>query len=161
MSDARRVRHFVVAAALLLTACATLVLREPPRIDVASVALDRVEGPDAYFIVDIVLTNRVDRDLTIEGLQGALAIEGESVAQAALVNGPIQLPANGTAHAEMSAHTGVDAILRAVAAAMRSGSMLAPGARPVLHYTIEGSATIAGGLRVPFKRAGELGERSK
>jgi hypothetical protein len=154
----------IVAVALssLLVACATLALREPPRIDIASVALDRVEGPDAWFTVEVVLSNRVDRDLTIQGLSGALAIEGESIAQATLVDGPVRLPANGTATARMSAHTGMDAILRAVAAAMRRGAtLMAPGARPVLHYTLDGSATIEGGLRVPFRREGELGERAK
>ena len=154
----------IVAVALssLLVACATLTLREPPRIDIASVALDRVEGPDAWFTVDVVLTNRVDRDLVIQGLNGALAIEGESIAQATLVDGHVRLPANGTATARMSAHTGMDAILRAVAAAMRRGAtLMAPGARPVLHYTLDGSATIEGGLRVPFRREGELGEAAK
>ena len=34
-----------------------------------------------------------------------------------------------------------------------------PGERPALRYTIEGSATVAGGGRVPFRRSGELGER--
>ncbi|HET9670103.1 MAG TPA: LEA type 2 family protein [Casimicrobiaceae bacterium] len=154
----------IVAVALssLLVACATLTLREPPRVDIASVALDRVEGSDAWFTVEVVLTNRVDRDLTIQGLNGALAIEGESIAQATLVDGPVRLPANGTANARMSAHTGMDAILRAVAAAMRRGAtLMAPGARPVLHYTLDGSATIEGGLRVPFRREGELGEGAK
>ena len=154
----------IVALALssLLVGCAALALREPPQIDIASVALDRVEGPDAWFTVGVVLTNRVDRALTIEALQGALAIEGESIAQATLVEGPVRLPANGTANARMSAHTGMDAILRAVAAAMRRGAtLMAPGARPVLHYTLDGSATIEGGLRVPFRREGELGEGAK
>ena len=154
----------IVALALssLLVGCAALTLREPPQIDIASVALDRVEGPDAWFTVGVVLTNRVDRALTIEALQGALAIEGESIAQATLVEGPVRVPPNGTANARMSAHTGMDAILRAVAAAMRRGAtLMAPGARPVLHYTLDGSATIEGGLRVPFRREGELGEGAK
>jgi hypothetical protein len=155
-------RHavFVVAVALLLGACASLALTEPPRIDIASVSLDRVEGADAYFAVDVVLTNRVDRKLAVEGLQGTLAIEGESIAQAALANGPVELPPNGTANARLVAHTGMDAILRAVAVAMRRG-VTGPDAHPVLHYTVEGSATIAGGVRVPFRREGELGERAK
>ena len=162
MSDRARARLLLGCAALVLAGCATLALREPPRIDVANVALDRVEGPDAWFDVDVVLTNRVDRELTIEGLQGALAIEGESIAQASLVGGPVRLPAHGTAEARMSAHTGMDAILRAVASAMRRGeTLLAPGARPVLRYTLEGSATIAGGIRVPFRREGELGEGAR
>jgi hypothetical protein len=152
-------RVVLLACVLALGACATLALRNPPRIDVTGVALDRVKGPDAYFTVDLALNNRVDKALVIDALEGSLAIEGEAVAQARLVNGPVHLPANGTASAQMSARTGMDAILRAVASAMRRGAtLLAPGARPVLHYTLSGSATLAGGGRFPFAKSGELGE---
>jgi hypothetical protein len=49
-------------------------------------------------------------------------------------------------------------VLRAVAAAMRRGAtVVAPGARPTLRYTIEGTATLAGGLRLPFAKGGEIG----
>ena len=62
---------------------------------------------------------------------------------------------------EMTAHTGMDrGPARHRCAAMRRGATLvAPGARPVLHYTIEGSATLGGGDRLPFARSGEIGER--
>lgn len=156
------VRRLVfVAIALMLAACATFAVRNPPHIDVTAVSLDRVEGPDAYFTVDLALTNRVDQPIAIEALDATLAIEGEQVAQAKLANGPVRLAANGTASAQMNAHSGMDAILRAVAAAMRRGAtLLAPGARPVLHYTLEGTATLAGGGRFPFSKRGELGERA-
>lgn len=152
----------VLAAALLVAACATLTLRNPPGIDVTSVALDRVEGPDAYFAIDLVFTNRVDEALVIDALDATLSIEGEEVAQARLANGPVRLPAKGTANAQMTAHTGMDAILRAVAAAMRRGAtLLAPGAHPVLHYTLQGSATLDGGRRFPFTKSGDLGEHTR
>jgi hypothetical protein len=62
----------------------------------------------------------------------------------------------------MLAHTGMDAMLRAVAAAMRRGAtIVAPGARPTLRYSIEGSATLGGGYRMPFSRSGEIGEGSR
>jgi len=153
-------RVALAAFVLLLGSCATVALRSPPRIDVTGVALERVEGPDAYFRVDLELTNRVDEAVAIDGLEGTLAIEGEEVAHAQLARAPVHLPANGTANAQMTAHTGMDAILRAVAAAMRKGAtLLAPGARPVLHYTLKGTATLAGGGRFPFAKSGELGER--
>jgi hypothetical protein len=155
-------RFAALGVALMLAACATLTLREPPRVDVTSVALDRVQGPDAWFTVDLTLTNRVDRDLTINALDATLAIEGERVADAKLVGAPVHLPANGTATAQLSAHTGVDAILRAVTAAMRRGATLvAPGARPVLHYDLEGTASVEGGLRFPFVKRGDLGEHPR
>jgi hypothetical protein len=150
-----------VAFALMLAACASVAVRNPPHIDVTAVALDHVAGPDAYFTVDLAVTNRVDQPIAIDTLDATLSIEGERVAQATLANGPVRLAANGTASAQMTAHTGMDAILRAVAAAMRrDATLLAPGARPVLHYALEGSATIAGGGRFPFSKRGELGERT-
>ncbi|MGE5172173.1 MAG: hypothetical protein ACM3JC_17570 [Rudaea sp.] len=161
MTGAQRAlaRFAAVALALVVGACASLVLRDPPRIDVVGVALDRVEGPDAYFTVRVRLTNRVVDDLEIESLTGTLSIEGERVAQAALASAPVRLPGNGSAEADMTARTGMDAVLRAIANAMRSGAtILAPGARPALHYAIEGSARLAYGLRVPFRHAGEIGE---
>ena len=148
--------------ALLVVACAFLTLRDPPRIEIVAVSLDRVEGPDAYFTVVAKLSNPASQDIVIDALQGKLAIEGEEISQAALAGAAVRVPANGTATAELAAHTGMDAVLRAVAAAMRRGAtLLAPGARPVLHYTLEGSATLAGGARVPFRRSGELGEPAK
>lgn len=147
---------------LTLAACATVALRNPPRLDVTSVSLDHVDGPDAYFTVDVALTNRVDQPIAIDALDATLSIEGEEVAQAKLANGPVQLPASGTASAQMTARTGMDAVLRAIAAAMRRGAtLLAPGAHPVLHYTLQGSATLAGGGRFPFSKSGELGERKR
>jgi hypothetical protein len=150
----------LVALALLVGACASVVLRNPPRIDVVAVALDRVEGPDAYFTVDLAVTNRADEPIAIDALDAALSIEGEQVGEAHLAGGPLRLPANGTANAQLTAHSGMDAILRAVAAAMRRGAtLLAPGARPTLRYMLEGGATLQGGGRLPFKKSGELGER--
>ena len=163
-NHARLARRFALVAIVLamLAACASVALRNPPRLDVAAVALDRVEGPDAYFTVDIVLTNRVDQPIEIDALDGQLQIEGEQVAHAKLVDGPVRLPANGTASAQMSARTGMDAVLRAVATAMRRGAtLLAPGSQPVLRYTLQGSATVAGGGRFPFSKSGELGERQQ
>ena len=150
----------LVAVALLLVACAGVALRNPPRIDVVAVALDRVEGPDAYFTVDLALTNRADEPISIDALDAALSIEGEQVGEAHLAGGAVRLSVNGTANAQLTAHSGMDAILRAVAAAMRRGATLvAPGARPTLRYTLEGRAALQGGGRFPFKRSGELGER--
>ena len=157
----RSTRHLaLIVIALMLAACASFVLRDPPRLDVTAVALDRVVGADAFFIVDVMLTNRVDQPIEIDALEATLSIEGEQVSQAKLVGGPVRLPANGTANAQMTARTGMDAVLRAIAAAMRRGAtLLAPGSHPVLHYTLQGSATVAGGGRFPFSKSGELGER--
>ncbi len=145
---------------MMVAACASFPLRDPPRIEIDAVSLDRVEGPDAYFTIAVTVANPRSDDMVIEVLRGSLAIEGETIAQAALVTAPLHIPGKGHASAELAAHAGMDAVLRAIAAAMRRGATLvAPGDRPALHYTLEGSATLAGGARVPFRRSGELGER--
>ncbi|MEO8536066.1 MAG: hypothetical protein ABI533_00955 [Betaproteobacteria bacterium] len=156
-------RFAAVLVAAIVAACGGLPPRDPPRVEIVGVSLQRVDGPDAYFSIDVELTNRGSDELVIGALQATLAIEGESVAQAALTTPPpVRIPPHGTARAELAAHAGMDAMLRAVAAAMRRGAMLvAPGARPSLRYTVSGSATLGGGYRLPFTRSGELGERSQ
>ena len=154
------IRAFVaMIVAVALSGCAGLPPRNPPRVEVVGVALERIVGADAFFGVTLQLTNDGSDDIVVDALQGTLAIEGESVAQAALVSPPVRVPAHGTARAEMRARTGMDSILRAIATAMRGGATLVlPGARPVLHYTLAGTATLGGGYRLPFSRTGELGE---
>lgn len=152
----------LICCSLLAAGCATLPLANPPRVEVTGVALDHVEGPDAYFGVDLMLESRADRDLVIDALDGTLTIEGEDIAQAKLADGPVHLPAHGTANAMMTAQTGMDALLRAVANAMRRGAGLStPGAHLTLKYTLEARASIAGGGRFTFRREGELGERKR
>lgn len=153
------VRAWLAGMILAVAACASLPPRNPPRIDIAGVQLDRIEGPDAYFTVSVKLTNEGDEDIVVTALEGKLAIEAEYVAQAVLAAPPVRIPAHGSIGADMVSHTGMDSLLRAVAAAMRRGATLvAPGARPTLRYAIEGSATLQGGFRLPFSRAGELGD---
>jgi LEA14-like dessication related protein len=147
------------ALALLLAACASFGPRiEPPKVSVTEVRLDRVEGADAWFVAQVVLDNPNDRELAVASLVATLAIEGETVATAALT-APVTLPARGSAPAEIAARTGVDAILRAVAAAMRRGGGIGETGNPTLHYALEGQAKLSNGLQVPFRRTGELGSR--
>jgi len=154
-------RSFAVLL-VALAACASLPPRHLPRVDVVGVALERVDGPQAVFGITLQLTNDGDSDIVIDALQGTLAIEGENVAQATLTTPSVRVPAQGTARAEMRAQSGMDAILRAIAATMRRGSTLAaPGARPTLRYSIAGTATLGGGYRLPFAREGEIGEGSR
>jgi hypothetical protein len=155
-----RLRIFVIGSLLALAGCASLPVMNPPHIEIDAVSLDRVEGADAYFTIAATVANPRSDDMVIEALRGSLAIEGETIAQAMLVTAPLRVPGKGRASAALAAHAGMDAVLRAVAAAMRRGATLvAPGEKPTLRYTIEGTATLAGGARVPFRRSGELGER--
>ena len=148
-----------LALALAVASCATFGPRiAPPTVTVNDVALQSLDGAQARFVAGVTLSNPNDRDVAVDALDATLSIEGEPVATAALV-APVTMPANGKADAQIVARTGMDAILRAVAAAMRR--LGTPGApfttSPALHYVIEGNARFAGGLRVPFRRSGELG----
>jgi hypothetical protein len=152
----------MLAVALALAAgCASLPPRTLPRVDVIAVQLDRLDGPDAHFAVSVQLTNDGADEIVVDQLQAIMAIEGEPVAQASLAVSPVRVPPHGTARAELAARTGMDAVLRAVASAMRRGATAGPGARPALRYAISGSATLGGGFRMPFSRSGEIGERSR
>ena len=149
----------MLVVALVLSSCATFGPRvAPPTVTVNDVALESLDGLQARFVAGVTLANPNDREIAVDGLDATLSIEGEPVATANLV-APVTLPANGNADAQIVARTGMDAILRAVAATMRR--LGTPGApfttSPALHYVIEGNAHFAGGLRVPFRRSGELG----
>jgi LEA14-like dessication related protein len=151
---------FAAALLLIVAACANFGPRiDPPKVNVVDVRLDRIEGADAWFVAHVILDNPNDREVAVDSLDATLAIEGEAVATASLTN-PVRLPAHGSAPAEIAARTGVDAILRAVANAMRRLGDGAPlGVSPSLHYSLEGQAKLANGLQIPFRRTGELGAR--
>ena len=153
-----RGRWLACSLVLLLAGCASFGPRiDPPTVTVNDVRLDRIEGADAFFVAAVTLDNPNDREVAVDALEATLTIEGEPVATAALAS-PVVLPARGTAPAEITARTGVDAILRAVASAMRRfGSGTPPS--PALHYALEGRARLANGLQIPFRRTGELGSR--
>jgi LEA14-like dessication related protein len=152
-------RALVGALALLVAACAAFGPRvAPPTVTVDDVRLDRIEGAQAWFVAAVTLDNPNEREIAVESLDATLSIEGEAVATATLA-APVTLAAKGTAPAEIAARTGVDAILRAVANAMRRMGTGAGTPSPSLRYALEGNARLAGGLQVPFRRTGELGSR--
>jgi len=132
----------------------------PPTLTIDDVRLDRVESLNAVFVAGATLTNPNARELAVDALDATLTIEGEKVASAMLA-APVVLPANGQAHAEIVARTGIDAVLRAVASAMTrpSGSGTRPS--PSLRYELAGEAKLASGLRVPFRRSGEVASQPR
>ena len=152
-------RLALAVVACMLAACAALGPRiDAPRVTVVDVRLDRLEGADAWFVASVELFNPNDRPVSVETIDATLSIEDQTVAAARLA-APVTLAAGGTSSAEVVAHTGMDAVLRAVASAMRRMAGAAPGSPPTLRYEIAGTARLAGGLQVPFHRGGELGTR--
>ena len=150
-------RPSLAAVCLLLAACAAMGPRlASPKVTVMEVRVLKLDGAQVVLGASVELSNPNPTDVDIQGLDAALTIEDEPVATAALVS-PVRVPAGGTATAELSATTGVDALMRAAAIAIRRGAVTPPGRAPTLRYAIEGIALFNGGLRVPFRRGGELG----
>src|SRR5581483_6038728 len=144
-------RLAVCVAVIALAACAALGPRiGVPTVSVTDVRLDRIESADAWFVAQVALANPNPQEIVVDALDGTLAVEGETIATAALA-APVRVPANGTASAQIVARTGVDAILRAVANAMRRMGGAPPGTSPALHYALEGRLTLANGLQVPLR----------
>jgi LEA14-like dessication related protein len=160
---ARAARALCIAALPLLVAvlvgCAAFGPRiDAPRVSVVDVRLDRIQGPDVYFVAGVELANPNPRPIEVAAIDATLSIEDQTVATARLM-APVEIPAGGTSSAEIAARTGMDALLRAVANAMRRAGGGPPGTAPTLRYEIAGSARLAGGLQVPFRRSSELGTR--
>src|SRR5690348_16144311 len=96
-----------MAAAMVLAGCATLGPRITPlTVTLTDVRLDRIESVDAYFVAGVTLANPNPQEIAVDALDGTLAVEGETVASAAL-SAPVRVPAGGTASAEIVAKTGV------------------------------------------------------
>jgi LEA14-like dessication related protein len=147
----------VLPVLVVVAGCAAFGPRiEAPRVSVVDVRLDRIQGADAYFVAGVELANPNARPIEVAAIDATLSIEDQTVANATLM-APVEIPAGGTSSAEVAARTGMDALLRAVANAMRRAGGGPPGTAPTLRYEIAGSARLAGGLHVPFRRSGELG----
>jgi LEA14-like dessication related protein len=150
-------RTSLAVLCMLLTACAAMGPRlASPKVSVMEVRVLQLDGAQAVLGATVELMNPNPTDVEIQGLDAALTIEDEPIATAVLVS-PVRVRAGGAATAELSARAGVDALMRAAAAAMRRGAVVPPGRAPTLRYAIDGVALFNGGLRVPFHRGGELG----
>ena len=153
--------RLAVALLMLLAACAALGPRiEPPKVTAIGVRLDRLEQASAFLAITVELANPNANDIDVTGFDATVSIEGEPVVTAMLTV-PVRVPAASTAKAELDARTGVDAVLRAAAAAIRRGAASPPERTPSLRYSIEGVAIVNGTLRVPFARTGDLGQPSR
>ena len=109
----------------------------------------------------VTLTNPNEREVAVDALDATLSIEGEPVGDGARSSTPVTLPANGTADAQIVARTGVDAILRAVAArhaTPRHTGSAGFGAAPRCATSLDGTARARGRLgdAVPAQRRARL-----
>lgn len=139
---------------LLVAACATTGPPEPPKITVSSVSIDYFTAADAKFTVDVKLANPNFREVAVDALAAELRIEEVPIGEARL-GAPVRLPARGETTASIVASADLLASLRASAAiARRLGT--APDGATSVRYSVNGTATLEGGIAVPFSRTGQF-----
>jgi LEA14-like dessication related protein len=152
-------RHRIIVsclAAALLASCGGIPKLEAPRATVNSVSVDRINGLEARFSVTLDLTNPNDRDIAVDAIDATVMIEDVPIGTAALA-APVRLPARGEASAILQARAGFDAITRIAAQlAQRTQEQRATGGATLVRYTVAGTATLEGGLTVPFSRSGDF-----
>lgn len=144
----------LVAAAMLVTGCATLPRLAAPHVAVERVRVERFSGVDAQFTVFVNVANPNDREIAVDAIDADLKVEDVPVGRARLAS-PVRLPALGTTTAALTARAGLADTLRAAAEIARRAEA-AGGALRAVRYAVTGTATIDGGRTIPFARSGEI-----
>lgn len=141
-------RAVAVALLVALTAgCAPLAPRPlAPQATIEDLAVNRLTAADARFTLGLAVSNPNAYDLTVDTLDVALAVEGES-----FVTGALPAPATLRAGAVTRVEIEVRASLVAFAAALARVGRLSS-----IRYELSGSAIGPDGWRLPFRRTGEL-----
>ena len=147
-------RALSLLACLALGACATTGRLEPPRITVTDVTVDYFTSADAKFTVQVTLANPNDREVAVDAIVAELRIEDVPVGTARLA-APVRMPARGEATASVVAAADLVSSLRASAQIARRLGQDKSGS-PAVRYAVSGTASLEGGIVVPFARTGEF-----
>jgi LEA14-like dessication related protein len=149
-------RAAVFACLAALAACAGAPRLEAPRVSVESVRVDRMTGAEAIFAVTLNLANPNARDIAVDAIDARLSIEDVPVGGATLKS-PLRLPGNGEATATLQARAGLAAVLLVAAEiAQRAQEQRGAAQSTSVRYAVAGTATLDGGLTIPFSRTGEI-----
>ena len=154
----RFARFALLAGVAVLAACGDGPRLKPPRVAVESVRLERVTGTEATFVVTLNVANPNAREIAVDAIDASVTIEEVPVGIATL-RSPLRLPANGEAIATLQARAGLSAVLRVGAEiTLRTQEQRqSGGGQPTLvRYAVTGTATLEGGLPIPFSRNGEF-----
>lgn len=152
--NGRRALACAVLFATLLASCAIAPRLEAPKVAVERVRVDRLTPADARFTVFVAVANPNDREVAVDTIDAALAIEDVPVGTARLA-APVRLPARGAVTAELAARATLASALEAASSLARRAEA-AGGVPPTVRYAVSGTATIDGGTTIPFRRTGEV-----
>jgi len=140
--------------ALLAGACASFPRLEAPKVVATTLRVDRLTGVDAQFTITLTLSNPNDRDIRVEAIDATVRVEGVPVGVAKLT-APVRLAAHGEAPVALTVRATLAEALQAAAVIARRaevGGTMPPAAR----YAVNGTATLEGGMVLPFSRSGEF-----
>ncbi|MEO8344287.1 MAG: LEA type 2 family protein [Betaproteobacteria bacterium] len=149
-------RFALLVGVAVLTGCDDAPRLAPPRVAVESVRLERVTGTEATFVVTLNVANPNAREIAVDAIDASVTIEEVPVGIATL-RSPLRLPANGDALATLQARAGLAAVLRVGAEiTQRAQEQRGTGQATMVRYAVVGTATLEGGLPIPFSRNGEF-----
>jgi len=144
-----RARAVVIASlALVLVAGCTSVPSKPARVAVTleGVRITRFSPLDTRLAVTLAAFNPNSYDLAVSALEATLAVESEPLLTVSL-SAPVTLIAGTETRIEVEARTDYLAIATALDRLTRQRD---------IHYGVTGSATVQGGVVLPFEKRGEL-----
>ena len=143
-------------SAAVLAACADAPRLEMPRVSVDSVRLERMTGAEATIVVTLNLANPNAREIAVDAIDANVTVEDVPVGSATL-KAPVRLPANGEATATLQARAGLAVVLGLAAdIAQRAQEQKGSGQATRVRYAVSGTATLEGGLPIPFSRSGDF-----
>ena len=152
----RLARLALPLSAAVLAACADAPRLEMPRVSVDSVRLERMTGAEATIVVTLNLSNPNAREIAVDAIDANVTVEDIPVGSATL-KAPVRLPANGEATATLQARAGLAVVLGLAAdIAQRAQEQRGTGQATRVRYAVSGTATLEGGLPIPFSRSGDF-----
>jgi len=142
----------VAAMCAMLAACANVPPRlVAPQVLGAEVRVVVFDFPQVRLAMDLTVHNPNARAIALDTLDVALRVEGQPVAHTSLAS-PVTLPASGTTSITLNASGHLGAALAGVARSLDRGGQ-------PLRYEIAGTARLADGAEIPFRRGGVLAYR--
>ena len=139
----------LLACACMLSACASLLVREPLNVTIADFKPIEIGVLEQRYEVKVRLLNPNDSEVSFDGVVFDLEINGKPFAKGVSDKGGT-VPRFGEALIDLQVVSGLQNILRQV-------NELTKGDRTSVTYRIKGRLHLAGGIgSVPFDTTGEI-----
>lgn len=136
-----------VASAVMLAGCAGLRDLEPPEVVVTAIRPVDATLLEQRFDVDLRIYNPNNRDLSVEGVDFELDLNGKRLARGAGAT-DLDLPRLGEAETTVRVSSSFLGLAR---------QLMSAGETDTLTYRMKGRIHLSPGGSVPFDKSGELG----